>query len=596
MRYSHGIDKWWNAARVSELQCRNVPAGRKDMIVNSLGRNVARYHRENGSFTSRIRSSQYQNYSNPDGTLIDGHQCDLGNTCDVYFLICLKSTTDAFCDIYNEITGVYLDATELSAAVMNETVIPLISPVSKTVKMVIDVWDYDFVSSNDFIGQFEGMLDMERLSRNWSAIPMSRRDLVCANNVSMKAFVRVDCPEQATNGTCNIVCRPREGVNTCDADGNFICQRGFMGPTCNQIDYCITNNCADYATCQPLQDGYKCVCKDHEGSVCEKGYNPCLAEPPCGPHGQCSVDGPEYQCVCETGWGGRFCDREATPCERAAQELGQSSVCLNGGSCRNTDDNGYYCQCPRPGTGPRCEMMDICAAENCSGHGACAFLDSSNSSFYCECDHGWTGASCNLQLLTPCQLAGQKLHTNVSMVCLHGGTCVDNANGVDFTCECPQGWFGRQCEIFFTQTLYFILPMAILPLLIIVLITATYRRLLRRRFSEKTKPITYATRQTSKHSKDSISCEISPYAIYIPSVGENAAYRPCNDPYYMQPVRIQEGVPLKRQNSEAITLDRRKSGGDPTPVLPPRSALRERQPRSPTDTHIYINDLNSAVE
>ncbi|VDK39070.1 unnamed protein product [Taenia asiatica] len=405
--------------------------------------------------------------------------------------------------MYNGVTGVYLDVTELSAAVMNETVIPLISPVRKTVKMVIDVWDDDFVSSSDFIAQFEGMLDMERLSRNWSTIPLSRKDLVCANNVSMKALVRVDCPGQATNGTCNIVCRPREGVNTCDADGNFICQRGFMGPTCDQIDYCITNNCADYATCQPLQDGYKCVCKGHEGSICEKGYNPCPAESPCGPHGQCSADGPEYQCVCETGWGGRFCDREATPCERAAQELGQSSVCLNGGTCRNTDDNGYYCQCPQPGTGPRCEMMD---------------------------------------------------------------------------------------------TLYFILPMAILPLLIIVVITATYRRFLRQRFREKTKPITYATRQTSDHGKDSISCEISPYAIYIPSVGENTAYRLCNDPYYMQPVRIQEGVPLNRQNSEAVTLDRRKSSGDPTPVLPPRSALRERQPRSPTDTYMYINDLNSAVK
>lgn len=56
--------------------------------------------------------------------------------------------------------------------------------LQETVNMVIDVWDYDFVSSNDFIAQFEGTLNMEKLSQDWSAISLSRRDLVCANNVS----------------------------------------------------------------------------------------------------------------------------------------------------------------------------------------------------------------------------------------------------------------------------------------------------------------------------------------------------------------------------------------------------------------------------
>ncbi|KAL5112693.1 Protein jagged-1 [Taenia crassiceps] len=532
-------------------------------------------------------------YSNPNGTLMDGHHCDFGNSCDVFFVICLKSSTSTSCDMYNETTRVYSDVTEVRAAGMNETVIPLIPPVSKIVTIVVEVWDYDLVSSNDFIAQFHGTLNMEKLSRSWSTIPLSRNDLVCANTVSMKAYANVDCPGQETNGTCSIVCRPREGVNTCDADGTFICQRGFTGQTCDQIDYCLTNNCADYATCQPLKDGYRCICKGHEGRVCEKGYNPCLADSLCGPHGQCRAEGPEHQCVCEAGWGGKLCDRETTPCERAAMELGQSSVCLNGGSCQNTDDNSFYCQCPQPGAGPRCELVDVCAAENCSGHGTCVFL---GSSFHCECDYGWTGVSCSHQVLTPCQAVSQKLHTNVSMVCLHGGTCVDNANGVDFSCECPQGWFGRQCEIFFTQTLYFILPMAILPLLIIVFIAATYRRLRRRRFREKAKPITYASRRVNEHSEDSDDCNVSPYAIYIPSGGGNAAYRQCNVPYYIRPVRDQGGVTLCRQNSKTATFDRRKSSGDLTPVLPPRSALRRRKSRSPTETPSYANDFNTVVE
>ncbi|VDM31816.1 unnamed protein product [Hydatigera taeniaeformis] len=515
-------------------------------------------------------------YSNPAGTLIDNHTCDFGTTCDVYFLLCLKSPTGTFCDMYNGTTGVYPDVTVVSAAAMNETMIPLIPPISKTVDILIEVWDFDIVSSPDFIAQFGGTLNMERLSRNWSAIPLFRKDLVYMNNILMEAFVRVDCLGQEANGSCIIVCRPRDGVNTCDADGNFICLRGFTGPTCDQIDQCGTNNCADYATCQSLQNGYKCVCGGYEGSVCEKGYNPCFSELLCGPHGECRADGPEYECVCDIGWAGRLCDREATPCERAAQELGQSPVCLNGGTCQNTDDNKYYCQCLQPRAGPRCEIIDTCGAENCSGHGTCVFLDSNESAFHCECNRGWTGVSCNLQVLTPCQIASQKLNTDVSTVCLHGGVCVDNANGVDFSCECSQGWFGRQCEIFFTQvvscyTLYFILPMGILSLIIVIIIAVTYRRLARRKFRDQTKPMTYATRQTSENSQDSLNCEITPYAIYIPRKGGTAAYRQCNDPYYFGPMRNQEEIPSNCQKSHAVTLNRR-SAGDPTPVLPPRDA------------------------
>ncbi|KAM7539660.1 hypothetical protein Aperf_G00000035830 [Anoplocephala perfoliata] len=450
-------------------------------------------------------------YYNEGETLVNGNKCDFLASCDVYFFICIRNSGSTSCDIYNKTTTVYYDVRELGPANMIETEIPLTSPIGKKMEIGIGIWDFDKTKPDDLIAQFDGTIESKSLSMKWSQIQLVRTDIAYQNDVSFKSFVRMECQD----GACIEVCIPRIGINTCDNEGNMICEKGLTGPTCNETDHCMENNCADYATCQSLPNGYKCVCGVYEGKfvyvillnihksckssqillvhpellmnihflsglVCQNGYDPCQPKSPCGPHGQCKASGPNYECVCEIEWSGSHCERPATACESAAKRLSPEAVCLNGGSCADSSDNSSYnCICHQPWSGPRCELIDTCAEENCSSHGVCVFSSTSNESFHCKCNAGWLGDFCRYQSQSPCYRASLKLHTNLSMVCLNGGICIDNRNGVDFACDCKFGWLGEQCETFFTKTTYFILPMVMESVLFLIVI-ALCIRILRR--------------------------------------------------------------------------------------------------------------------
>ncbi|KAM3179103.1 hypothetical protein ACTXT7_001241 [Hymenolepis weldensis] len=378
-------------------------------------------------------------YHNPDGILIDGDKCDFLDTCDVYFFICVKNIGSTLCDIYEGKSGLYEDVNELKFAKIKEIVIPLNSPIGNSVEIGIDIWDFDGLDASDLIAHFDGVFQTKSLSMKWTEIPVTRTDLIYQNDVTFKGFARLECP----GGSCNKVCVPRKGINTCDAEGNKICEKGesdhneikfymsrLTGPACDQIDYCVENNCADYATCESSPNGYKCICGAYEGTRCQKGYDPCQIESSCEAHGQCKATGPDYKCVCEVGWGGQKCDRPASACESAAQRLSPEAVCLNGGSCVDLQDNiSYYCVCLQPWSGTR-RVQKNTARVTVSA---------------------FSPILAKRAFTVNAMPDGLKLHPNRSTVCLHGGVCVDNPNGVDFSCKCPLGWFGSQCETFFIE-------------------------------------------------------------------------------------------------------------------------------------------------
>nr|CDS32968.1 protein jagged 1 [Hymenolepis microstoma] len=493
-------------------------------------------------------------YLNPSESLIGGDKCDYLLTCDVYFSICVQSTGSTPCNIYSGKTEVYENVNELKSTEMEETVISLNSPIGNSVEIGIDIWDFDGIDGADLIAHFDGTFQTKSLSLQWSQISVARAEIKYQNDVTLKVFARLECP----GGSCIDICVPREGVNTCDAEGNRICVKGSTGPACDQIDYCAENNCADYAICQLLTNGYKCVCGAYEGTRCEKGFDPCQPESPCGPNGQCVAAGPNYECVCAAGWGGRHCDRPASACEREAQRLAPEAVCLNGGSCVDSQDgSSYLCVCLQPWSGPRCKTIDACAEEHCSGHGVCIFPTNGKTKFFCQCNTGWVGETCSYRSQSPCHKASLKLSSNWSAVCLHGGKCVDNPNGVDFSCECRLGWLGPQCEVFFIASPYFTVPVSIGAAAFLLVLVLCLWRARKRKSRQGTTPMIYtSTPLTERSTENPANSLIMPYAIYIASNLRNTKENKGNEPRVFR-------RPTPPTDSE-------QSSG---PTLPPRNRL-----------------------
>ncbi|XP_030748498.1 neurogenic locus protein delta [Sitophilus oryzae] len=157
-----------------------------------------------------------------------------------------------------------------------------------------------------------------------------------------------------------------------------------------------------------LRFEYRVTCEPHYyGKGC---VNLCRPRDDAFGHYSCSPSGKR---VCLAGWTGDYCTK---------------AQCLPGcdeqhGHCTLPNE----CKCQSGWEGPLC---DQCQRYPGCMHGSCV------KPWDCLCDEGWGGLFCNQDL---------NFCTN-HRPCRNGGTCFNTGPG-SYTCNCPPGFNGTDCEI-----------------------------------------------------------------------------------------------------------------------------------------------------
>ncbi|KAG1672644.1 Protein jagged-1 [Nymphon striatum] len=296
--------------------------------------------------------------------------------------------------------------------------------------------------------------------------------------------IRVICDPHYYNTTCQKFCRPRDNIfghYTCDSNGDKVCLKGWMGPTCEKgksstnsylgeylvylkttsctlqpwlhqlfvlldvimntvtarnqenanLNYCGTHEpCLNRGTCENTEpNDFKCRCPDgFSGVNCQIVDNMCLTRP-CQNDGVCSEVNGGYKCTCRPGYTGEQCQINIDECA--------SRPCKNGGICADLV-NSYKCKCPEGWQG-----ATLSDSPNPCRNGATCF--NTNNDYYCQCTEEYEGKSCASQRPScrnpPCHDVNDCLPNR----CNNGGTCIDGVGS--FQCICQDGWEGKFCNM-----------------------------------------------------------------------------------------------------------------------------------------------------
>uniref|UniRef100_A0A8C6Z173 Notch receptor 2 n=1 Tax=Nothoprocta perdicaria TaxID=30464 RepID=A0A8C6Z173_NOTPE len=130
------------------------------------------------------------------------------------------------------------------------------------------------------------------------------------------------------------------------------CAPGFTGRDCQWIDACTSQPCANGSTCTVSGNKFSCICPPgYTGQKCEIDVNECAASVLCQHGGTCVNVPGSYRCQCKPGFTGHRCESPYVPCS--------PSPCMNGGTCHQTSDFTFECNCEAEGWLWQCHPRDL---------------------------------------------------------------------------------------------------------------------------------------------------------------------------------------------------------------------------------------------
>eukprot|EP01047_Picozoa_sp_COSAG01_P069259 COSAG01_NODE_10199_length_2222_cov_1.994821_1_plen_572_part_01 len=227
----------------------------------------------------------------------------------------------------------------------------------------------------------------QSLPRNWHAVPLEGKYAACVAGQALAAGEK-----------CTIDCQA--GYSQ-EADGTYAYECGLdsqLVPPSPDCQLCSPN------TFNPTPGASACEacgahCTSKRGSVqCN-----CTTPTPCNGvdcgHGSCQALGnTSHTCQCEDGWtqsafGEGPCDHP-TGCD--------DGPCQNEGTCKPDDTGGFACDCVGQGWkwgGKTCTEPMGCQShsEPCKGHGQCIADRVTGDGFSCNCTQGWSGKNCEIE-------------------------------------------------------------------------------------------------------------------------------------------------------------------------------------------------------
>lgn len=212
----------------------------------------------------------------------------------------------------------------------------------------------------------------------------------------------------------------------------------------------------DHGTCSYQETNsslYQCSCEiGYHGVFCEKIMKTC-ADNPCMNDGACRNEYGTFRCQCTNPWTGKYCHKKI---ENACAD----SPCQNNATCRSDNVVEYVCECPFGFFGKNCQYaLESCTEVNpCQNGGKCVF-DGHRVSCRCPIEPTyrqpfWIGPTCSDEQLE-CNYDQQALDNGALLSdypCYGHGTCSLNRQETKWNCHCNYEWRGPRCNINIQET------------------------------------------------------------------------------------------------------------------------------------------------